>query len=117
MKPETRTVVAAIGAAILNQQKVTSIYSHSERGYVSIDAELIDNRVKAYDHSRGCFIEGDLPSSVYHYGDGSYLEFKLIDQKIDGYDYETGSFFEIKVQGKNVEVYDFGDGGYHSYSV
>lgn len=117
MKPETRTAVAAIGAAILNRRKVTSIYSYSARGFVSFDAELIGNKIKAYDYSKGCSIEGDLPSSVYHYGDGNFLEFKLNGQKIDGYDYETGSFFEIKVQGKNVEVYDFGDGGFHNYSV
>ena len=117
MKPDTRTAVAAIGAAILNKRKITSVYSYSGGGFVNIDAELIGNRVKAYDYSKSCFIEGNLPSSVYHYGDGSFIELKMNGDKISGYDYKTASFFDIKVRGKDVEIFDYEDGGFHNYSV
>lgn len=117
MKANKRTAVAAIGAAILNKHKVTSVFSYSDGNFVSIDAELVGNTVKCFDYSNSCFIEGDLPSGVYHFGDGSFIEFTVNSGKIDGYDYGSGSFFEIKVRGKEVEVYDFGDGGFHNFSV
>ena len=117
MKPNVRAAVAAIALSHASGQKVSSVYSYSDSGYINIDASVNGNRVEGYDYSNGCHVDGNLPG-LYHYGEGSHLDFNAKPGgKYDGYDYSSGSHFEVSVNGNSAEVYDFGASGFFSYST
>ena len=116
MKPHVRAAIAAIALSHSTGRKISSVYDYSQSGYVNIDAAVQGNRVDAYDFTNSCNIDGNIPS-LYHYGEGSHIDFKLSGGKYQGYDYGSGSHFEVSVRGKNAELYDYGEGGFFSYST
>lgn len=116
MKTGLRHGVAYIAQRVVNGVDLSAIYDYDSGAYYQFSGDTTAPRIDIYDYSRGCFIGGDLPS-LYDYGEGNFIDFKLSGGKVDGYDYGSSSFFEATVSGKEVSVYDYDAGAYFSYSA
>lgn len=116
MKPHVRAAVAAIALSHSASRKISSVYDYSQGKNLNIDVAIMGNRVKAYDYSNSCHIDGNIPS-LYHYGEGAHIDFKYTGGKYQGYDYGSGSHFEVSVRGNNADLYDYGESGFFSFST
>lgn len=116
MKPEQRPAFAAIAAALVNQQKSSSVYDYAAGRYVSIRVDVAGDQLRAYDYSRSAHLSGSA-KSVYDYGTGAHVQFRQSGATVSGYDYGTGQHFQARVSGRAVSLYDYGAGKHFSFSV
>lgn len=116
MKPHVRASVAAIALSHASGRAISSIYSYSGDGHMSITANVSGQNVNAYDYTTGSSISGSL-SNIHHYGESSSISLTASGNgSYSGHDYGTGSAFTVRVNGGSVEIYDYGEGSHFSYS-
>jgi hypothetical protein len=116
VQEHSRSVIAAVAYAVISGKSVSSIYSHSEGSWRTVEARCSNGNISAYDFSRSSHFDGNLPN-LYDYADSSHVEMNINGTKANGYHYGSSSFYEVSVNGNSVEFYDYESGGWASYSV
>lgn len=120
MTENLRACVAGIVFALINCHSITSVYSFEKAEYFTLSGHAQRNEVRAYDHSRACYISGSscdaTAYSLYDNGTGSYISIKIAGTNFTGYDNASGASFSGSVSGRSVSIYDYATGRYYNYS-
>ncbi len=116
MNAHARRAVAYIAARLASGLSAGAVYDYSEGRYVNFSGQVTAQNVNVYDYDEGAYVSGN-PSSLYHYGDGAFIQLRLNGPQFNGYDYGSGQFYSGSVRGRNVSLYDYEHGSYFNYSI
>lgn len=116
MNSNTRACVAYVACALIGNKRASYVYDYSQSKYISISGTVSKSNANVYDHDRGCYFSGSVPS-LYDYGRGCYVSLNISGQNFDGYDYGDGHHFSGSVNGSSINIYDYGKSSHFSYSL
>jgi hypothetical protein len=111
-----RRAVAYIAGRLVSGADSGAVYDYSEGRYVNFSGQVTPQNVNVYDYDEGNFVGGN-PASLYHYGDGQYIQLNVNGPQFSGYDFGSGQHFSGNVNARNVTVYDYEHGNYFNYSI
>jgi hypothetical protein len=120
MKSNTRACIAYIAGCLVSGKKASSVYDYSQSKHIMISGKVEKDEVQLYDHDRCCHLSGKKTGnrfSLYHYGDGHFIDFALDDPKFEGYDYGAACHYSGEVRGDSINIYDYGESSSFSYSI
>jgi hypothetical protein len=112
----TRRAVAYVAGRLVTGSESGAVYDYSESRHVNFSGTVSDQNVNVYDYDEGCFVSGS-PASLYHYGDGQFIQLNVNGAQLSGYDYGSGQHFSGSVQANSVTVYDYEHGSYFNYAI
>lgn len=120
MKPNPRACIAYIAGCLIANKKSSHVYDYFQSKYISIGGDIDRQTVNVFDYEQGCYLSGegnDGRYSLFHYGDGNYIDLEIMGNNFEGYDYETGSHYSGEVNGDSISLFDFGESSYFNYSL
>jgi hypothetical protein len=110
-----RAIAYMVAKATDIDKEISAIYDYKESAYFNFSGTLQD-QVNLYDHSRSCYITGNL-SSLYDYGTNTYMNLEIDAQNFKGYDYESNTYYSGNIAGGSISFYDYEDSSYYNFSV
>ena len=120
MKDKARAVIAGIAGRLLSGQFASAVWDSSRSKMVQFSGEVSRERVHVYDHDQGCTISGSGSHgklSLYHQGDGGYIQLELHRNGFTGYDHVTGSYFHGSLNRGLIVLYDLSESAYFHYRI
>jgi hypothetical protein len=116
MENYKRVCVAAIAAAIVNSQNISSVYDYDSGQNLFFSTNKIGNEISVYDYSRRGYMQGS-NEQVYDYVTGSYISIHIKGNSFKGFDYERGNYFDGQIDKRNVSFFDYESAQYYNYFV
>lgn len=116
MNAHVRRAVAYIAGRLVSGSDSGAVYDYSEGRYVNIGGQVTARNVNVYDYEQRCYVAGT-PNSLYHYGDGQFIQIDVNGPQFTGFDYGSGQHFSGSVQTRSVNLYDYEQGSYFNYSI
>ena len=110
-----RRAVSYIAGRLISGRNSSTVFDYAHSAYFNFSG-TVSNNINIYDYARSSYLTGNL-NSLYDYGTGHYISFKIQGNQFSGYDYETGSYFNGTVNGNSITFYDFADGSYNNFSI
>ena len=98
MKPNSRACIAYIAGCLIVKKKSSAVYDYYQSKYISISGNMDRKTVDVFDYDQGCYLSGEGNNgsySLFHYGDGNYIDLEISGNNFEGYDYETKSHHKL----------------------
>jgi hypothetical protein len=111
-----RRAVAYIAGRLVSGADSGAVYDYYEGRYVNFSGQVNAQNVNVYDYEQGSFVGGS-PTSLYHYGDGQFIQLNVNGTQFRGYDFGSGQHFTGNVNARNISIYDYEHGSHFNYSI
>lgn len=117
MTPDTRSVIALVAAALVNERPYGWVYDHDRGVHRQISVSQLEGLVGAYDHAADRYYDGKAGGEIYDRTALVHIGAQRTATGIKGYDHGSGSHYEAFVEGDAVSVFDHASGRHHAYSA
>jgi hypothetical protein len=104
-----------VGSAVSGRAP-TAVYDQDAGAHFRFSGKVAPEKVSVYDHERGCYLAGQLPS-LFDHGTGAHVRLLVQRDRFEGYDYASASYFSGRMAGTGISVHDHQTGGFHNYVV
>lgn len=119
MKQSTRAKVAAVIAAVMKGQKVSTVYDCSIGSYRNISSEVSEGRVTGYDYSTSSHFSSTSAGKLdfYDYETSTQVRLKVEGSDFLGYDCHSSQNFSGTIDGNTISLYEHETSQSYSYRV
>ncbi len=117
MTPHTRSVIALIAAALVNERPYGWVYDYDRGVHRQISVSTAEGLVGAFDHGADRYYDGRADGQIYDRTALVHISAERTARGIKGYDHGSASHYEAFVDGDSVSVFDHSTGKHHAYSA